>query len=154
MSKGYFKVRRGGNRERSSDLQGTSSGHCLISIQGGAQLLPKEFADPLFDRRDTGGPAHYFHRIDVLLLKLWFGQEPERKAPIRPDNHWHNSMLWRQYSMPTLIMLNVIYKDKFCTKIQASYMQTYDTHWLAPSGCAVVPPLWPERQHTSPQIDP
>ena len=57
--------------DREMYLQGTAPGDRLICIQCGAQLLPKELADPLLDRRDPGSPAHHLHRIDVFLLQLY-----------------------------------------------------------------------------------
>lgn len=53
-------------------LQSTSSGHRFVSIQCGAQLLPEEFADSLFDGRDPGSSTHYLYCIDVFLFQfLW-----------------------------------------------------------------------------------
>lgn len=52
-------------------LQSAASGHGLVRVQRGAQLLAEEFADSLFDGRDSGGPAHNLQRIDVFLLQLW-----------------------------------------------------------------------------------
>lgn len=51
-------------------LQSTSSGHSFVSVQRGAQLLPKEFADSFFDSRDPGSTPHYFHCIYVFLFQL------------------------------------------------------------------------------------
>ena len=59
--------------DREMYLQGTTSGNCLICIQSGAQLLPKELADSLLDRWDPGSAAHHLHCIDVFLLQLYEG---------------------------------------------------------------------------------
>lgn len=51
-------------------LQGTASGHGLICVQSGAQLFAEDFADSLFDGRDSGGPADDLHCIDIFLFQL------------------------------------------------------------------------------------
>lgn len=51
-------------------LQSTSSGHSFIGIQCGAQLLPKELANSLFDSRDSGSTTHYLHCIYVFFFQL------------------------------------------------------------------------------------
>lgn len=59
-------------------LQCTASSYGLIRIQGGAQLLAKEFADSLFDGRDSGGTPDDLHCIDIFLLQLWIQEAGDK----------------------------------------------------------------------------
>lgn len=68
-----MSIRRGGGRalgEVYTYLQSTASGHSFVSIQRGAQLLPKELADSLFDSRDPGSATHYLYCVYVFLFQL------------------------------------------------------------------------------------
>ena len=60
-------------------LQGTSSGHSFVSIQRGVQLLPKEFADSLFESWDPGSSTHYLNCIDVVLFQFLWSKNIKKK---------------------------------------------------------------------------
>lgn len=51
-------------------LQCAASGHGLVCIQSGAQLFAKEFANSLFNGRDSGGTTDYLNCVDIFFFQL------------------------------------------------------------------------------------
>lgn len=107
-------------------LKGTSSCHCFVSIQRGAQLFPEKFADSLFNSLDSGGTAYYLNCIDVILFQF-LSRERERKS--------------RSY-------LNLV------NRIVRIYSSAHSTYWHVPTGYEEEAQLEPRDQHTSLQSDP